>query len=536
MGVNQYSVLQIIAAIIPAVWLFLAIAFLKLPSYISGLSTLVLTAFSAYFIFDMKGARLAEAILEGTAIAFFPIIWVIVNALFLYNITVRTGAMNSIREMLAGISADRRVQCIVLAFCFGGFLEAVAGFGTAVAIPAAIMTAIGFKPLKASVVCLLANTIPVAFGVLGVPIIALSQTTSLQLEKLTLYTALQLIPLSVFLPLVLVVVLTGTVKALRGITGFCMAAGTAFAAGQTAVAIFIGPELAVIGGSAFAFVVSLLWIKLVKIKNIWQFEIEDETQEKDKINAEGKYRINAMVTVEKNKEMNILTAWLPYILILVIILTVRFLPFLAFLNEYPFVQKMSIYKGSGSKPVTFAFAASGGTALLLAGIFGGLVQGASLIEIIKEFAGTVKKLFKTIATIISIISFARLMSLCGMSSAAASLIAAATGKLFPFFSPFAGALGTFLTGSDTSSNVLFGGMQKQTAVSLSLNQEWLASANAAGATAGKMVSPQSISIAAVSVGLKGKESEILRKTVLFCIAYVVLLGLIVYAGVYLNLL
>jgi lactate permease len=421
--------------------------------------------------------------------------------------------METIKRTLSGISPDRRVQALILAFGFGGFLEAVAGFGTAVAIPAGIMAAMGFHPLLSATACLIANTIPVAFGVLGNPVITLAQVTDLNLSRLSLYTALQLIPFIVLLPPVLVAFVTGGIKGIRGVGLLSVTAGAAFAAGQTLAAAFIGPELAAVVGSLLSLAVIVLWTKVRPVKRPWLFPGEAAA-------AAGA----AGVTTSE-----FLRAWSPYLIILGVILAVKYLPFLAFLKNPPFTLSAQFYFGPGGKHQTFALASSGGTALFVAAVASGLIQGATPMQILKVLGKTIKQLWKTAVTILCVVMLAKLMGYSGMVGAIASAIAALAGPVYPLIAPVLGALGTFLTGSDTSSNVLFGELQKNTAASLGMNAEWLAAANASGATAGKMISPQSISIATSATGLQGSEGKILGKTLKYCVMYAALIGVVVWA-------
>lgn len=509
---NAVNGMDAFMAFIPIVWLLVSLGKLKLPTHWASGSALLITSAIALLYFKMPMNYLIQALLEGLAFALMPIIWVIISALFVYNITVKTGSLDIIKQMLCNISEDRRIQALILAFAFGGFLEAVAGFGTAVAIPAGILIAMGFSPFMAATVCLIANTIPVAFGVLGVPITTLAQVTSLDLAKLSLYTSLQLFPFAVLLPLVLVYVVTGKVRHLKGVVGISISAGLAFATGQTLAAIFIGPEIAAVVGSLASLFLIILWCKFFRRAPNWTFDGDNSS-----------YTENVKISVGAA-----IKAWAPYLLVLLLVIGTRFLPFLSFLNNYPFVLKKQFYFGIGGKALTFQWATSGGTILLLSAIIGGLIQGLGMRIILKIFVSTVVQVKKTILTIISIVALAKIMTFSGMVDSIAILLAWVGGKRFPLISPFIGGLGTFITGSDTSSNVLFGNLQKQTAAQLNMNQEWLVAANASGATAGKMISPQSISIAATATNNPGQEGQMLAFTLKYCVIYVGLMGILVF--------
>lgn len=510
---DMNSIFLTITALLPLIWLFISLAKIKMPAYKAGLVALALTLLLAFLFFSAKPLMVAQAAAEGMMLAIFPILWVIFSALFVYNITVKSGSMDLIKSLLSGLSTDRRIQALILAFCFGGFLEAVAGFGTAVAIPAGILAAMGFEPVLAAAVCLIANTIPVAFGVLGVPVITLAQLTSIPLDRLSLFTSLQLMPFILLLPFVIVQVVTGSFKNVKGVIAVSLISSAAFAAAQTLTAAYVGPETAAVAGSLLSLAVTIIWIKIFPIKKIWSFK-------KDKGILQSEY--------VKKGFINTLKALSPYLIMLAAIAATRFIPFLGFLKEYPFTIHKQFYLGAGGKPMTFELATSGGTLFFIAAIIGGIIQKVSFKDMAGLIIKTFQQMWKTAATVISVVVLAKIMSYNGMVESISKTIALASGKYFAFLAPALGALGTFLTGSDTSSNVLFGGLQKQTAMRLDLNVDWLVSSNASGATAGKMISPQSISIAASSTGLSGKEGTLLGITFKYCIFYTLLMGVLVF--------
>ncbi len=501
-------------ALVPILWLLPSLGWLKMAAWKATAAALFLAAAISLLVFDMPAVHAGGALLEGILLALFPIIWVVVSALFVYRISVASGGMETIRHMLMGLSPDRRMQTLVIAFAFGGFLEAVAGFGTAVAIPAGIMIAMGFEPLLAAVVCLIANTIPVAFGVLGVPVVTLAQVTGMQSGPLSIYTALQLIPLVLVLPVGLVAMTTGSLKAVRGVALPAVLAGAVFGAAQLLVAWRLGPEMPAVIGSICAMLFLVGWARWRPVKDVWRFPGEAADA----------------VRHEKTPRPQILRAWSPFLLVLLLIVVTRAVPFLVpLLARPPFTVHLQTYYGSGGKALAFPLAASGGTLLFISAVVGGMIQRLPPSRIVGVFAETLRISWKSILTILCIVAMAKLMGYSGMVACIAAAFAM-TGPLFPFLSPFIGALGTFLTGSDTSSNVLFGGLQKTTAQNLSLSTDWMVAANASGATAGKMISPQSISIAASSTGLSGREGELLRRTLPWCVAYVAVMGVIVWLG------
>ncbi len=511
MTLNQ--MIGFLSAIVPILWLLISLGKLKMPAYIASTISLIISIVIGILYFKMPAGFIIQASIEGFMLALFQIVWVIITALFVYNITLETGGMNKIKAMLSQLSPDRRIQGLIIAFAFGGFLEAVAGFGTSVAIPAAILISMGFNSMTAATVCLLANTIPVAFGVLGIPIITLAQVTSLPLDRLSLYTSLQLFPLAVLVPFVLVFVITGGIKGIKGVAGISFVSGLVFAVAQTAALYYVSPEIAAVAGSLMSLAAIILYNKIFPVKNIWLFEAEkhDNKQVREVI-----------------KPADALKAWSPYILILVIIFATRFLPSLRFLNAYPFVLEKQFYFGTGGKPMTFQILTSGGTILFFSAVIGGVIQGAKFKTLANTLFKTLRQVKLTIVTVLAIVALSKVMSYSGMVDSIASMIAAVSGRFYPIIAPLLGAIGTFITGSDTSSNVLFGNMQKQAAVKLGMGQEWIAAANASGATAGKMISPQSIAIATSATGLDNCEGKLLGKTYKYCVIYVIILGIIIF--------
>ncbi len=507
-----------IAAVIaaaPIIWILFGMLKLQLPSYKTGLIALAMVALSALLIWKMPAGLLIQSVVEGVMLGLFPIIWVIFAAIFTYNLLVKSGAMEKIKRMLSSISTDPRAQVIIIAFAFGGFMEATAGFGTAVAIPVTILISMGFEAELAAVLCLVANTVPVAFGVVGIPVITLAQLTGLPLGEVSFNTALQLLPLSVVLPLILVIITTGRIRDVKGMIPAAVVSGITFAAGQTLVAWAVGPELAAVVGSILALAASVVCVRLQGNKKVWQFP--------------GRIQTGA----EKGPKVGLvegLKAWSPYIFILVFVLATRLLPALSFLNKAPFTVKRLFYTGKGGSPMSFQLLSNPGTIILIAAILGGLIQRVSFKDILSVGWMTLKQITKTTVTVLTIIPLSKVMGYSGMISVISTGLTNVTGSFFPLISPFIGALGTFITGSDTSANALFGELQRQTAQQIGSSPAWLAASNAAGATIGKMISPQSIAIAVSAIGLPELEGKIMKRTLKYAVVFVVVLGIIVYAG------
>ncbi len=483
-------------ALIPIILLMLLLGVFKIAAHKASVVTLVVTAIVAYIHWDMSGKVLAGAIGEGAAIGLWPIMIVIVAAIFSYNLAKETGSMDKITTILESITTDKRIQVLILAWGFGGFLEAVAGYGTAVAIPAGILAALGFNPLFAAVISLIANTVPTAFGAIGIPVSTLATLTGLDPSTLSSLVALQLTPFIIVIPFVLVIMTGGGFKALKGVWGITLASGLGFAIPQYLAAKFLGPQLPALLGSM------------------------------------GSLSVTILLALHKNRGNNtkftakfMWEAWRPYILILVLILGASTL--VPPVHHALGLVKSSVVFVEGAKAISFKWVATPGALIVIATIIAGLLSKLSIAQIFAIFIRTVKQLGKSFPTVLSIVALAKVMGYSGMITDIAAGLAHLTGPVFPYISPLIGTLGTFVTGSDTSSNILFGNLQVEIAKSLDANPYWLAAANTAGATAGKMISPQSIAVATSATGLAGMEGKIFSKTLGFCLVYVAILGIAV---------
>ena len=477
---------------IPFIILFAGLTATKFKSYFTGAFTLAVTAALAFFLWQTPAHIIGYGILEGFYIALMPILWVIFSAVFTYHISVETGAMDVIKKRLGDITPDINVQAVLITFCLGGFLESVAGFGTAVAIPTAMLMSLGFNPVKAAVLALVANSVPVAFGALGIPVIVLSKITSLDLALLTKYVALQLAPFAFFVPLALLIIANDGIKGIKKSVPDILLIGFLFSAIQTVIGVFVGPELVAVAGSLFSLIVYTVYRR-----------ISTRTHG-------GDYR-------------TLFIAVINYIILLVLVLGTR-LPDIAALKEWPFIIKFTI----GGHPASVDFFTNPGTLLFASAIIGGLIQGLSAKKLSFLTVFTARKIIPSALTILSIVALAKVMGYSGMIISVAAALTAFAGSGYPLIAPLIGALGTFVTGSDTSSNILLGELQKNAAINTGYSPEWITAANTSGATAGKMISPQSISVAASTVGIK-RESDIIRTTIFFCAGYAILMGIYVFA-------
>lgn len=478
---------------IPLLLLFAGLTATRIKSHFVTLAGLAVTAILASFVWQMAPARIASSVMEGGLIALVPIIWVILAAVFTYFAGVESGAMETVRATLVTLSPDRNVQAVIIAYCFGGFLEGVAGFGTAVAIPTAVLITMGFAPVTAAVIALVANSVPVAFGALGIPVIVLAQITGLDLATLTRYVALQLLPFSILVPLVIALISNGGARGIGPSLPEIFVLGILFGGIQTLTAFYLGPELVAVMGALGSLALYVLYKS-----------------------ATGKWKA-------EGDQKKLLLALAAYIILLALVLITRLLP-LDFLKRAPFVLTVPV----GAGAVKIDWLTTPGTLLFVSAIVGSLLQGLSLSQVGRVFVQSLNRIKWSAWTIVNIVALAKIMGYSGMVASTATLLAALSGKAYPLLAPGLGAVGTFVTGSDTASNILLGELQRETAVKIGADASWIVASNTAGATAGKMISPQSISVAAATIGLQSEERAIVRRTILYCTAYSAVMGLFIY--------
>jgi lactate permease len=440
---------------------------------------------------------------DGMLFGLWPVAWIVVTAVFIYNLSVRTGQFEVIKNSLASISDDRRLQALLIAFSFGAFLEGAAGFGTPVAISAAMLVGLGFNPLYAAGLCLLANTAPVAFGAIGIPIVVGAQVSGIDLMALSQMVGRTLPFISVLIPLYLVVLMSGWKNGLE-VWPAAFVCGGSFALTQWWSSNYLGPLLPDILASIVSIVCLVIFLRKWHPKNIWRFPEEPASQGRDKLNFTGG---------------QVFRAWAPFIILSVFVAAWGVKPVkeaLDYFTLYKFeisgLHNMIIRSNSPMAAVySFNLLSAAGSAILLAGLFSIPVMGASIQTAGQVAAQTLQTLRWPVITISTILGFAYIMNFSGMAITLGNAFAS-TGKLFPFFSPFLGWLGVFMTGSDTSTNALFGKLQEVTATKIGVDPVITVSANTCGGVCGKMISPQSLAVATAAVGLVGKESDIFRFT------------------------
>lgn len=505
------ALLSALLAGIPLIALFFMLAVRRAKGHHAAGVAVGLSAVLAILVWDMPAGVAVSSFIYGAAFGIFPIIWIVVTAVWVYNMTVESGEFEHLKQSLASLTDDRRLQAIFIAFAFGAFLEGTAGFGTPVAITAAMLVGLGFNPLYAAGVCLIANTAPVAFGAIGVPIIVAGQVSGISDMTISAIVGRQLPFLSIIVPLWLCVLMCGFKRSMEVLPAIAVA-GVCFAGSQFLFSNFHGPTLPDIMSALITIVGLVILLRVWKPSRIWRFESEGDAPAA----ADGG-SINMKV---------VLRAWSPYIILAVMVFLWGLPQFKNLLNSLPgavitfgwpgldglvaktapIAEANTVY---GAK-FTFNWLSAGGTAILLAGLFSvPLMPGYSFGKAFSCFARTVVQLRFPIVTIAMILGLAYLMNYSGMSSTL-GIAFTMTGGLFPLFAPLLGWLGVFLTGSDTSSNALFCGMQRNTAEVVGMYPELAVAANSSGGVTGKMISPQSISVATAATNMVGQEGNLFR--------------------------
>lgn len=507
--------LEFVLAMLPIIWLIAALSGLKMAGHKACVAALFITAALAAGYWGLNAACIATATLEGVLNALWPICLVIVAALFTYNLTLRTGAMESVKKMLAGVSRDKRVLALIIGWGFGNFMEGMAGFGTAVAIPASMLAAIGLDPLSAVLGCLVVNSTPTAFGSVGVPTVTLASVTGTDLIPLAgSIVNIQCI-LTFLSPFLMVCICGKGIKALKGMLPTTLVAAASFTVPWYVTAHFLGPELPDIIGSICSMGCIIAAAKI----------FNKEPEEAYAIQVSGSASGQEAIGVGEG-----LKAWSSFILIFLFLMATSTLCPPIHNAIAGIKSTVVVYAGEGGNALSFSWVNTPGVMIFLAAMIGGLVQGATFGDMAQVFLETLKKYWKTILTICSVMATAKIMSYSGMISDIAKFLVAVTGSFYPLIAPLIGALGAFVTGSGTSTCVLFGGLQSETASALDLNATWMAAANVMGAGIGKMICPQGIAIGAGAVNMVGSESKILNKVFRYFLLFVVLAGIICYAG------
>ncbi len=516
-------------AALPIVVLLGAMAGLRLKAHVAAIAGLSTALAVAMGIFHMPARLALTAATFGAGYGLFPICWIIIPVIFLYDLTVKTGRFVTLQESLANITDDSRLQLLLIAFALGAFFEGTCGFGTPVAVCGAILISLGFRPLQAAGLTLLANTAPVAFGGLGIPIVALHGVTNIDLLSLSKTIAVVLFPFCLLVPFWLIWAYAGLRRMLEVWPAILVAAGT-FALVQLTVGILHGPSLAAITASTSSIVALIVFLRFWRPRRVLNAAGADVT---------GQTRQRYAHSAEK-----IFKAWLPWLVLCLVVFAWGIPQFSRWLDAATIKLAVSgldrfVYRvppvvlHPAPEPAIFTlnWATATGTGILVAAVLAGLLMGLSPPALALVFARTLFNLRYTIVTIAAMLAIGYVTRYCGLD-ATLGLAFARTGALYPFFGTLIGWLGTASTGSDTSSNVLFGSLQTMTAQQIGVSPVLMASANAAGGVMGKMIAAPSIVVASTATQTYGQEGAILRFVFLHSLALAALVGVFVYLLAY----
>ncbi len=531
---NSYALTSIFAAL-PILTLFVMLGVLKIRAWVAALTALAVAIAIALIVYSMPVGQALLSASEGATFGFFPILWIVINAIWIYNLTVATGHFDVLRRSFAGVSPDMRIQAIIIAFCFGALLEALAGFGTPVAISAVMLIALGFPPLKAATVALIANTAPVAFGALAIPIVTLSEITSgvsndprLSIDTLGSMVGRQTPILAVFVPLVLVGVVDGR-RGLRQAWLPAILAGGVFGVVQFVASNYISVTLTDIFASLLSMAAMVVLVRVwtpVESPDLHSAGDDESASATGRggesgLTAPGRTATATRVGQDSGGDSgaDIARAYAPYLIIIAIFSIANITAVKDALAKAPWRYEfqwpgLDVRNTSGDplSSLTFAFGwlSAAGTLLVMAGLLTLLVLRVSPSQAVETYVGTLVQLRTAILTVMGVLALAYVMNQSGQTTTLGFFLAGA-GSSFVVLSPILGWLGVSVTGSDTSSNALFGALQVQTATKAGLDPVLLAAANSSGGVMGKMLSPQNLAIAAAAVGMAGREGEIFRK-------------------------
>ena len=513
--------LSALVAFVPILCFLLCLLVFKMKGYIAGFITVIVATIVAMFAYDMPFSLVGASFVQGFANGMWPIAWIIIAAIFLYKLSIKSGSFEIIKESVMSITPDHRIQVILIGFCFGSFLEGAIGFGGPVAITAALLVGLGLKPLYAAGLCLIANTAPVAFGAVGIPIIAMSNLVGVQQYEVSAMVGRMLVPLSLTVPFFIVFLMDG-VKGLKETFPAILVAAISFTGTQFISSNFIGAELPDIVSAVVSLACTTVFLKFWKVKNV--------------------FRLDDVKDFSSHKQMSfgaVFKAWLPFILLIICIIVWTQPWFKALFDkgsvlDYSRVNLVfSNLEGSivdtAGEAINLAHGISfiglqAGTAILVAAILTIFFLRIKSNVVEEALGDTLKEMAIPCITIGLVVAFAFIAKNSGMSGTLGTAFAN-TGSAFAFFSPVIGWIGVFLTGSDTSANLLFGPLQQVTANILGVGEALFLAANSVGGVVGKMISPQSIAIACAAVGLVGRESELFRFTLKYSVGFILLIGI-----------
>jgi len=533
------AALSTIAAAIPVVTLLVLIASGKVKAHVAAIIAMIVTNLIAIFVFTMPAGMSIRASILGIVTGFFPIGWIVLNVIFLYQITVATGKFELLKRAVGGVTEDRRLQLLLIAFSFGAFFEGASGFGTPVAITGSILIGLGFSPLAASGLSLIANTAPVAYGALGTPIQGLASVTGLDPYTLGAMVGRQLPLFSLIVPFWVVWAFAGW-RGMKDIWPAILVTGVSFAVPQFVISNFINPWIVDIGASLISMGCLILFLRVWQPRELW-------LSPKLRGNDESVATMAAAKPLDKTPltQAELWTALLPWIIVCIVMLIWGNGAFKTWANSiftwnyavpdlHNMINKMPpvVAKPTPEGAVfAFTYLSFTGTGMLIAAIISGLLMGLSPARLISEYGRTIRICAISLITISAMLAIGTLTRLGGVD-ATLGLAFAATGVLYPFFGTLLGWLGVALTGSDTASNILFGNLQKITSQQIGLSPILMAAANSSGGVMGKMIDAQSIVVASTATNWYGHEGSILRYVFKHSIVLACLVGLFVMLQAY----
>ncbi|EAJ7398152.1 L-lactate permease [Campylobacter upsaliensis] len=513
--------LSALLAFLPIFCFLICLLVFKLKGYQAGFITVIIASVVAFYAYGMPFSLIGASFVQGFAQGMWPIAWIIITAIFLYKLSVKSGSFEVIKESVMTITPDHRIQVILIGFCFGSFLEGAIGFGGPVAITAALLVGLGLKPLHAAGLCLIANTAPVAFGAVGIPIIAMSNLVGVEQYEISAMVGRMLVPLSLSVPFFIVFLMDG-VKGVKETFPAVLVAALSFTITQFISSNYLGAELPDIVSAVVSLACTTIFLKFWSPKNI--FRLDDLTD------------FSHHTQLEFGK---VFKAWLPFILLIVCIIVWTQPWFKAFFDKgavFDYTKVALSFNNIEGSIVDSAgkalslnmdinlIALQAGTAILVAALLTIFFLRIKSNIVEEALGDTLKEMAMPCITIGLVVAFAFIAKNSGMSTTLGTAFAT-TGDAFSFFSPVIGWIGVFLTGSDTSANLLFGPLQQAAATSLAVPEALFLAANSVGGVVGKMISPQSIAIACAAVGLVGKESDLFKFTLKYSVGFIILIGI-----------
>jgi lactate permease len=559
--------LTAIVAMLPLLTIFILLGWLRLAAWKAGIAALVVSLIVAIWAYSMPVGMAVSSGIEGMAFGFFPIMWIVINAIWVYNMTVETGHFDVLRRSFASVSDDQRIQAVIIAFSFGALLEALAGFGTPVAITSVMLIALGFRPLKAAVVALVANTAPVAFGALAVPITTLATVSQQSEHTLSQIVGRQTPILGLFVPMALVFIVDKG-RGVRATLPATLTCGIAFALSQFVTSNFISTQLTDIVASLVSALAVVLLLRVWQpAEHYIEMDEEDTATVPSRTSAtramgaagrdtddgaqvaqtsrggveaggSGSSDLDEMVRHDKaahDTGGDVFKAYAPYLIIIIVFVLAQ-LPGIKDALDAPTkvfkwfgMDGLQSASGKASTIPSFKFnwLAAAGTLMLIAGLVTIPVIGASPAQALRAFGTTFKQLAAAIVTVMAVLGLAYVMNASGQTTTLGTWMAGAGGA-FAILSPILGWIGVAVTGSDTSSNSLFGALQVTAAKDAGLHQALMAAANSSGGVLGKMISPQNLAIAAAAVGMSGREGDIFRKAIGWSLVFLAFMCVLVF--------